>query len=50
MERRINMEVLHNFFLDPEVNLRPHTMIVNAPTEELTLIHLVTFSISRSCI
>ena len=37
------------FFLDPEVIFRSHTMlIINAPTKEFTVTHLVTFSISRS--
>ena len=42
------MKFLHNFFLDPEVILGSHTMLINAPTKEFTLRHLVTFSISRS--
>ena len=44
------MNFLHNYFLDPEVILDSHTMFINTPTEEFTLTHLVTFSISRSLI
>ena len=40
------MKFLHNFFLYPEVIFGSHTMIINAPTKEFTIIHLVTFSIS----
>ena len=36
------------FFLDPEVIYSSHTMFINAPTNEFTLTHLVTYSISRS--
>ena len=42
------MKFLHHFFLDPEVFFSLYTMFINAPTEEFTLRHLVTFSISRS--
>ena len=44
---RITMKFLH-FLLDPEVIFSSHAMFINAPTNEFTLIHLVTFSISRS--
>ena len=48
MECRITMEFLHNFFLYHEVIFSSHTMFFNAPTNEFTPTHLVTFSISRS--
>ena len=41
------MEFLH-IFLDPDVIISSHTMFINASLEEVTLIQLVTFSISRS--
>ena len=47
---RITMKFVHNFFLDPEVIFSLYTMFINAPIKEFTPTHLVTFSISRSCI
>ena len=41
-------EIFTQFFLDHEVIFNSHTMLINAPTKEFTLTHLVTFSISRS--
>ena len=41
------MKFVHNF-LDSEVIISLHTMFINAPTKEFTLIHLVTLSNSRS--
>ena len=41
-------EFFTQFFLDPEVFFSSHTMFINAPTNEFTLRHLVTFSISLS--
>ena len=41
-------EIFTQFFLDHEVIFSSHTMFINAQTKEFTLIHLVTFSISRS--
>ena len=46
-ECRITMEFLHNF-LDHEVIFSSHIMFINVSTNDFTLIHLVTFSISRS--
>ena len=37
-------------FLDPEVIFSSHAMFINARTNEFTLTHLVTFSISHSLI
>ena len=41
-------EIFTQFFLDTEVIFSSQTMFNNAPTNEFTLTHLVTFSISRS--
>ena len=41
-------EIFTQFFLDHEVFFSSHTIFINAQTEEFTLTHLVTFSISRS--
>ena len=38
----------YTIFLDPGVIFSSHTMFINASLKEFTLIHLVTFSISRS--
>ena len=46
-ECRITIE-FYTIFSDPEVIFRSHTMIIIASAKEFTLIHLVTFSISRS--
>ena len=45
-ECRITIKILH-IFLDPVI-FSSHTMFINASTKEFTLIHLVTFCISRS--
>ena len=39
--------IFTQFFLDPEVIFSSHTIFINAYTNEFTLTHLVTFSISR---
>ena len=41
-------EIFTEIFLDPEVILSLHTMLINAQAKEFTLTHLVTFSISRT--
>ena len=38
-ECRITIEILHNFFLDPEVFFSSHTMFINAATKEFTLVN-----------
>ena len=35
----ITMEVLHYFFLDPDLIFSSHTMFINAPTKEFTLVN-----------
>ena len=45
---RITLELLHTFFLDPEVIFTSHTMFIYASKKECTPTHLVTFSISCS--
>ena len=32
-------EIFTQFFLDPEVNYSSHTMFINAPTKEFTLVN-----------
>ena len=39
----ITMEILHNFFLDPEVIISLDTMFINSSTKEFTHMHLVTY-------
>ena len=44
MECLIAMKFLH-IFLNPDVVISSHTMLINASTKDFTPIHLVTFSI-----